>query len=177
MIEPKQVEIKRYCDSRGYFNEVFSPQILEELELEFSIVQLNQSYSRKAGTLRGMHAQRPPMGQAKLVTCLKGAIHDVVVDVRPNSSKYLQKYHYEIRASDPTLVYVPEGFLHGFVTLEDDTYILYGCNREYSVSDEITFRYDDPAFGIDWPLEISETLLSPKDLSATAFKKKGIEYE
>ncbi len=150
-----------FGDPRGAFFESFSARTMETLGLpRHHWVQDNQSIS-KAGTLRGLHFQRPPHAQAKLVRVAQGRALDVVVDLRHRSPTFGQHAQLELTAELGNVFYVPEGFAHGFVALEDDTLFLYKCSDYYAPTAEGGLRWDDPALGIDWG--VSEALVSPKD--------------
>jgi dTDP-4-dehydrorhamnose 3,5-epimerase len=152
-----------FGDPRGAFFESFSARTMEELGLpRHHWVQDNQSIS-KAGTLRGLHFQRPPHAQAKLVRVAQGRAIDVVVDLRHLSPTFGQHAKVELTAELGNVFYVPEGFAHGFVALEDNTLFLYKCSDYYAPSAEGGLRWDDPALGIDWGFS-GEALVSPKDV-------------
>jgi dTDP-4-dehydrorhamnose 3,5-epimerase len=125
------------------------------------VVQMNLSYNRLAGTLRGMHFQHAPYAETKLVRCIRGAIYDVIIDLRPDSPTYKRWIGVTLTAANRLALYVPEGFAHGFQTLEDDTEVFYQVSQYYTPSAEGGVRYDDPAFGIEWPLPVTE--MSEKD--------------
>ena len=151
-----------FGDPRGAFFESFSARTMEGLGLpHHDWVQDNQSIS-KAGTLRGLHFQRPPHAQAKLVRVAQGRALDVVVDLRPGSPTFGQHATVELTAALGNVIYVPIGFAHGFAALEDDTLFLYKCSDYYAPTAEGGLRWNDPALGIDWGLP-GEALVSPKD--------------
>ena len=125
------------------------------------MVQANVSFNRKKGTLRGMHYQVAPHAEAKLVRCIRGAIYDVMVDLRPSSPTYKQWMGLELTADNRQLAYIPEHFAHGYITLEDDSEVMYFVSELYAPECERGIRYDDPAIGIEWPLGIE--LVSEKD--------------
>ncbi|MGE5064582.1 MAG: dTDP-4-dehydrorhamnose 3,5-epimerase [Myxococcales bacterium] len=157
---------KRWRDERGFFSEVWRDEWLGNVGVDLRFVQDNHSYSNRRGVLRGLHFQAPPMAQDKLVRVARGSIFDVAVDIRSGSATYGQWAGIVISADDWNQLWIPRGFAHGFVTLEDDTDVLYKVTAPYSPEYERTIRFDDPALGIDWPLERTEILLSPKDQSA-----------
>mgnify|MGYP001171667411 CR=1 FL=1 len=150
----------RFNDQRGFFAETYSRQKYLEMGLDFEFVQDNQSLSRTAGTLRGLHFQKPPSAQAKLVRCGRGAIFDVALDIRKGSPTYGQWKGYELTAKNGHQLYVPVGFAHGFVTLVPDSEILYKCSDYYAPEAEGAVRWD--SCGIDWPLS-KDPILSDKD--------------
>ncbi|WP_276498708.1 dTDP-4-dehydrorhamnose 3,5-epimerase [Pontibacter litorisediminis] len=149
-----------FRDDRGYFMETFSMKWFEPLGLAPHFVQDNQSVSKK-GVLRGLHFQKPPHAQAKLVRVTTGKALDVVVDLRKDSPTYGQHVACVLDAEKQNVFYVPEGFAHGFVALEDNTTFLYKCTDFYAPESEGGILWNDPALGIDWG--IAEPLVSPKD--------------
>lgn len=148
-------------DSRGFFARVWCAREFEEQGLTPRLVQTNISFNRRKGTLRGLHYQVAPHEEAKLVRCTQGAIFDVVVDLRPQSSTYLKWFGAELSAGGHDMLLIPEGCAHGFQTLTDGAEITYQVSAYYAPEAERGARYDDPAFGIEWPLPVSE--ISPKD--------------
>lgn len=157
------VELEKREDERGFFARMFCANEFVEHGLEPAVAQGNMSFSREKGTLRGMHYQVPPAEETKLIRCVRGAIHDVIVDVREDSPTYLQHYGVELSADNRKALYVPKGFAHGCLTLADDTEILYLVSEFYTPGHERGLRYDDPALGIEWPVEV--TVVSEKDAS------------
>ena len=155
------IELEPVEDERGYFARSFCRKKFEDRGLNPCIVQCNLSYNRKKGTLRGMHYQAAPHAEAKMVFCLKGSIYDVIIDLRPASPTYLEWTAVELCAGKMRLLYVPEGFAHGFQTLENDTSIFYKISEFYAPQHAMGVRWDDPAFGIRWPLE--DKIISAKD--------------
>lgn len=142
-------------DGRGYFANVFSVAEIREVDPAFTVVRACRSFSRLRGTVRGLHFQRPPHDEDKLVQCLRGRIYDVCVDVRPESSTYLQWVAAELSAEGQELMLVPKGCAHGFQTLEDGCLVEYFVTGVYSPAYEAGIRWDDPSLGIDWPLPAS----------------------
>lgn len=161
------VEIEPHTDERGFFARSFCQHEFAERGLSPVVAQCNVSYNAKAGTLRGMHYQLPPSAEAKLVRCTAGAIYDAIVDVRPDSPSYLAWLGVELRADARNALYVPEGCAHGFQTLVDDTEVFYQMSEFFAPELARGFRFDDPRFGIAWPLEPS--CISEKDLALVAF--------
>ncbi len=157
---------QRFSDERGFFAETYNRQKYKEMGFDFEFVQDNQSISQTIGTLRGLHFQKPPSAQAKLVRCGRGAIFDVVLDIRLGSPAYGRWEGYELTAENGYQLYVPVGFAHGFVTLMPDSEILYKCSDYYAPETEGAVRWD--SCGIDWPIS-EEPILSNKDAIATAF--------
>ena len=159
------IEPKRFGDDRGWFCETWSADRFASAGIDRSWVQDNHSMSSATGTLRGLHFQSPPHAQAKLVRCTHGKIWDVAVDFRPGSSTYLQYFGVELSPADGRQLFVPEGFLHGFVTLEPNCEIQYKCSALYAPEADGVIRWDDPTIGIDWPLG-GPPILSAKDAAA-----------
>jgi dTDP-4-dehydrorhamnose 3,5-epimerase len=155
------IDVDRHTDARGYFARTFCAATFAEQGLVSDFVQTNHSANVKAGTLRGMHYQHAPHGEVKVVRCVKGAIHDVIVDLRVESPTYRQWEGFELTAETGRTLYVPVGFAHGFQTLEDDTHVVYQVSHPYTPGAEGGIRWDDPAFGIVWPLSVSA--ISDKD--------------
>jgi dTDP-4-dehydrorhamnose 3,5-epimerase len=152
-------------DSRGFFARTFCAKEFEAHGLNPTIAQCNLSFNHKKGTLRGMHYQVPPVSETKVVQCIRGAIQDVIIDLRPDSPTYKQHISVELSAENRRALYIPELFAHGFQTLADDTEVLYLMGEFYTPGYDRGFRYDDPAFGIEWLIPISE--ISEKDASWT----------
>jgi dTDP-4-dehydrorhamnose 3,5-epimerase len=149
------------CDHRGFFVRTFCARESAEHGLTTRFVQHSASYSMAKGTLRGMHFQHAPHGEVKVVSCLDGAIWDVIIDLRPQSPTYRSWQGFELTAANRRQLYVPEGFAHGFQTLRDDTEVGYLISTFYAPHAAGGVRYDDPAFAIDWPLPL--TVISEKD--------------
>jgi dTDP-4-dehydrorhamnose 3,5-epimerase len=160
---------KRFGDSRGWFCETFSARALAAAGLPAGFVQDNQSFSGPQGTLRGLHFQRPPHAQDKLVRCTRGAIRDVAVDIRRGSPTWGAWVAVELSAENGRQLLVPKGFLHGFVTLTPDAEVQYKCTDFYAPATEGAVRWDDPDLGIDWGLT-GPPQLSAKDALAPAFR-------
>lgn len=155
------VEARAFPDERGFFMETFKQSEFVRGGIRRNFVQDNFSFSRR-GTLRGLHYQLNPAAQGKLVACLQGEIYDVAVDIRRGSPTYGQWVGVVLSAENRRMLWVPEGFAHGFQALSEGTMVWYKVTSEYSPADERGIRWDDPALGIDWPLR-GEALLSPKD--------------
>ena len=163
-------EPKIWKDSRGYFYESFSQRVFEQAGIDVNFVQDNQSFSQR-GTLRGMHAQANPFAQGKLVRVIQGKVVDVAVDIRKNSPTYGKHFAIELSADNHKQLWVPPGFLHGFLTLENDTIFAYKVTNYYDKDSEIGVMWNDPTLNIDWAayLDPSEFLLSDKDLVLSDF--------
>ena len=148
------IEADRVEDERGFFARTFCEREFTERGLNAGVAQANVSYNARRGTLRGMHFQTPPHAETKLVRCTMGAIHDVIIDLRPFSSTYLRHFAVRLDEDNRTMLYIPEGFAHGFLTLEDRTEVAYQMSKAYSPDHGAGVRWDDPAFGISWPAPI-----------------------
>jgi dTDP-4-dehydrorhamnose 3,5-epimerase len=158
------VEMERLADERGFFARAWSSSEFEEMGLESTFPAINFSSSARKGTIRGLHYQKASHAEAKFVRCVRGALFDVVVDLRADSPTFQQWAGFEIRASEYQAVYVPAGCAHGIQTLEDDTEMLYMVSSCYRPGAEGGIRWDDPFFGIAWP-ECEERIVSAKDQS------------
>ncbi|NOR47281.1 MAG: dTDP-4-dehydrorhamnose 3,5-epimerase [Methanosarcinaceae archaeon] len=155
------IELERLEDERGFFARTFCQKEFEAHGLNPRLVQCNISYNKHKGTLRGMHYQAAPMAEAKLVSCTRGAIYDVIIDLRPESPTYCQWIADELNTENRMMIYIPEGFAHGFQTLEDDTEVFYHMSEFFSPEHARGVRWDDPMFGIEWPLDTK--IISEKD--------------
>lgn len=165
----KLVTPPRFGDARGFFSETYNAARFKEAGIEADFVQDNHSYSAPAGTVRGLHYQKPPYAQAKLVRVLRGSIIDVAVDVRPGSSTYGKWVSAKLSAENGVQIFVPRGFLHGFATLEPDTEIAYKVDNYYSKECDGAVFWNDPDLAIDWGIETGTALLSDKDREAQRF--------
>jgi dTDP-4-dehydrorhamnose 3,5-epimerase len=153
----------RHRDARGWFSETFKRRDMPTGAREIEFVQDNQSVSHAAGTVRGLHFQIPPLAQAKLIRVLKGSILDVVVDIRKGSSTFGRHVKQRLNASMGKQIFVPEGFAHGFATLEPDTEVFYKVSRYYSAEHDRGLLWCDPELGIEWNLTSDQANLSDKD--------------
>lgn len=162
------IELERHTDERGFFARSFCAHEFEAHGLNPTVAQCNLSYNHTKGTLRGMHFQVPPASETKLVRCTRGAIYDVIIDLRPDSPTYLEHLAVELSAQTGRALYIPEMFAHGFQTLEDDTEVAYQMGEFYTPGYARGLRYDDPAFNIQWPLPVS--IISEKDLAWPLFE-------
>jgi dTDP-4-dehydrorhamnose 3,5-epimerase len=156
------IEPRVFKDDRGYFYESYSKQKFEEAGIHADFIQDNQSFSQK-GTLRGLHGQADPYAQGKLVRVIQGRVLDVAVDIRKSSATYGQHVTIELSGDNHKQFWVPPGFLHGFVTLEDNTIFTYKVTNYYNKESEIGVIWNDPALAIGWGVNETEVLLSPKD--------------
>jgi len=157
---------RRFGDERGFFSESWNRRVMADLGLDIDFVQDNHSLSRDIGTVRGLHFQAPPHAQAKLVRCGRGRLFDVAVDIRKGSATFGQWVGVELSFENGRQLLIPEGFLHGFVTREPDTEIIYKCSDFYAPDADGAVRFDDPELGIDWGLEGITPKLSAKDEAA-----------
>jgi dTDP-4-dehydrorhamnose 3,5-epimerase len=154
-------ELELIKDSRGFFARTFFDQDLAEMKLNPHIEQCNISYNNQKGTLRGMHYQVAPATEVKQVRCTQGAIYDVIIDMRPGSPTFLQHVGVELSAENRRVLYVPEMFAHGYLTLTDDSEVFYMVSQSYAPQYARGLRYNDPALKIEWPLPV--TVISEKD--------------
>lgn len=161
------VELELREDPRGFFARTFCANEFEQHGLKPVVAQTNLSYNHRKGTLRGMHYQLPPAAETKLIRCTRGAIYDVIIDLRPDSPTYLQHFGVELSADNRKSFYVPEMFAHGYLTLTDDTEIIYQVGEFYSPGHERGIRFNDPHFSIKWPLSIE--VISDKDANWPRF--------
>ena len=156
------VELETLDDDRGFFARAFCRKEFEKHNLNPSVVQCNLSYNKFQGTLRGMHFQRPPYAEAKFVRCIAGAIYDVIIDLRPDSETFTQWVGVELSAENRRMLYVPEGFAHGYQTLTDNSEVFYQVSQYYTPAADAGVRWDDPVFAIKWPAA-DNRIISEKD--------------
>jgi dTDP-4-dehydrorhamnose 3,5-epimerase len=147
------VELERLEDERGFFALSWSEKVFAERGLESRLVECNISFNKLKGTLRGMHYQEAPWGQAKVVHCMRGAIYDVIIDLRPSSETFKQWTAVELTASNRLMLYIPRDFAHGFQTLQDNTEVFYQMSSQYVPENARAVRWNDPAFNIEWPAD------------------------
>jgi dTDP-4-dehydrorhamnose 3,5-epimerase len=155
------VSIEPRGDDRGGFARIFCAEEFRAIGIEPGIVQINTSWSRYRGTLRGLHYQLAPAPEGKLVRCIQGAVYDVAVDLRPDSPTFLKSFGTRLDAASRTMMYSPPGCAHGYLTLTEDAEVIYSVSAAYQPELERGVRWNDPAFQIDWPIE--PVVLSPKD--------------
>jgi dTDP-4-dehydrorhamnose 3,5-epimerase len=163
-----RIDAEPRSDERGVFMRTFCRRKLAEHGIEFEVAQGNLSTNRARGTVRGMHFQREPMAEPKLVRCVRGAILDVVIDLRPASPTFRRHEAVELSAANAAMLYVPKGFAHGFQTLEDGSDVLYLMGERYSSEHAAGVRWDDPAFAVRWPLPIAS--ISERDAAFPDFR-------
>ena len=171
------IEPEPFCDDRGMFSRVFCSRELDAAGLGWRISQVNRSLTRTLGAIRGIHCQRPPMAEAKIVSCLRGRVFDVVIDLRAGSPTIFQWFGTQLSGNNMLAMYVPEGFAHGFQVLEPDSEMLYFHSMPYSPQNEWGVRWDDPLVDIQWPLEPTD--LSEKDRNqpflSSGFEGMGVD--
>lgn len=157
------IDLDPIRDSRGFFARTWCSKEFREQGLNPNLVQCNLSYNASRGTLRGMHYQRAPYEEAKLVSCMAGSIYDMLLDLRPDSPAFGRWQAFELSASNHRMLYIPEGVAHGFQTLQNDTRVFYQMSEIYHPEAACGIRWDDPCFGLEWP--ITEKIISEKDKS------------
>jgi dTDP-4-dehydrorhamnose 3,5-epimerase len=162
------VDVERLEDSRGFFARTWCEREFAERGLNPRLAQCNVSFNKRRGTLRGLHYQAAPHREAKLIRCTRGAIHDVILDLRPDSPTFKRHVAVVLDAESRRMLYVPEGLAHGFQTLEDDTEVFYQMSEFYSPESARGFRWNDPEFGIQLPVEVA--VISDRDSSYPDFR-------
>jgi dTDP-4-dehydrorhamnose 3,5-epimerase len=165
------VEPECHVDERGMFARIWCAKEFAEHGLNSRLVQCSTSFNNRKGTLRGMHFQKAPHEEAKLVRCTRGAIYDVIVDLRPDSLTYLQHLAIELTQDNRKMLYIPEGCAHGFQTLADGSEVHYQISEYYSPESSAGFRWNDATFGINWPLGVS--VISHRDRNYSDFSSAG----
>lgn len=162
-------------DNRGAFGRLFCRKELKKVLPDFEIAQINLSVNKNTGTLRGLHFQHHPKAEIKIVKCIKGAVYDVIVDIRKSSPTFLKSHSIELTENNNKMIYIPKGFAHGFQVLKPDSQLLYFHSEYYSTGFEGALHYNDPQLAIDWPLQVSD--ISDRDLSHPQINTnfKGIE--
>lgn len=164
------IDLEKRGDERGFFARLYCEREFGEHGLATKFVQANNSLSAERGTLRGMHYQLPPSSEVKVVRCVRGSLFDVIVDLRPKSPTFLKWFGHELTDENRTMMYVPVGFAHGFLTTSRDAEALYLVSSFYDQAAERGLRYDDPKVGIQWPME--PTVISPRDSSHPYFSEE-----
>lgn len=167
--EVKIITPRRFSDDRGFFSETYNASAFKAAGVRVDFVQDNHSYSAKQGTVRGLHFQAPPFAQSKLVRVLKGSIIDVAVDARKASPTFGKWVKAELSAENGKQIFVPKGFLHGFVTLEPDTEVAYKVDAFYDGASDGSVKWNDPDLAIDWGVGDSDASLSEKDAKAQSW--------
>lgn len=168
------VEPKIFGDNRGWFFESYSKSEFEKAGIKADFVQDNRSFSAQKGTLRGLHCQKEPKAQAKLVTCIKGSILDVAVDIRKGSPTYLKWVAVELNEENKKMLFVPKGCLHGFVTLTENVEVSYKVDELYSPENDRSVCWCDPEIGVEWGVEAP--VLSEKDKNAPLLKNSDVDF-
>ncbi len=163
------IDLEKREDVRGFFARTWDKNEFETHGIYRIPIQTNMSYSKKKGTIRGIHYQIPPYQESKIIRCVNGAIYDVIIDLRPGSPTYKEWFGVGLSEKNHKMVFLPEGFAHGFLTLEDDTEVIYQVSAVYNFESEKIIRYNDPAFNIKWPIEV--TVTSEKDRVSPDFKE------
>jgi dTDP-4-dehydrorhamnose 3,5-epimerase len=158
------IDIEPYSDDRGFFARAWCRREFEGVGIQFNFVQANIAFSREKGTLRGMHFQRPPRAEAKLLRCIRGGIFDVMIDLRPDSPTFKKWLGIALTAENHKMVFIPEGFAHGYLATVHETEVFYLVSEFYAPDSEDGVRWDDPAFGIEWPMT-DNLIISAKDKS------------
>lgn len=161
------IQLEPIADERGFFCCGFAASVFAEHGLEPHIAQANISHNHKRGTLRGMHWQTEPHAETKILRCDRGGVYDVIVDIRPDSPTYKRWQGFELTEANKRSLFVPKGFAHGFITLTDDALVTYLLSTEYAAGHTAGMRYDDPAIGIEWPIE--PAVVSERDMAHPPF--------
>ena len=168
------IDLNRLGDERGFFARAWCREEFASRGITADLSQANISWSQRAGTIRGMHFQRAPHSEMKAVRCIRGAVFDVVLDLRSDSQTYCQWHGEQLSSDNHRMLIVPEGCAHGFQSLEDDSEVFYLVSSAYAAESEGGVRWDDPAFGIKWPLPISE--ISAKDSGHSDFQPEANKF-
>lgn len=155
------IELEPFVDERGWFARTYCKNEFSKIGHQKEWVQLNHSFTSQTGTIRGMHYQLPPFSEIKLVRCIAGAVYDVIIDIRKDSATFLQYVGVELSAANKKMIYIPEGFAHGFQALTDDCELIYHHSQFYTAGIEAGIRYDEPKINIKWPLQV--TSISQRD--------------
>lgn len=171
----KIIEPNVFGDDRGWFSETYNQKTYQEKGINISFVQDNHSFSAQKGILRGLHFQNEPYAQTKLVRCTKGKIWDVAVDLRQSSPTYLKWIGIELTADNHKQFLIPQGFAHGFVTLEENSEVQYKVDNLYDKSSDRSISYNDPTINVQWP--INEVFLSDKDKNAPLLKDSDVDFK
>ncbi|HFQ94626.1 MAG TPA: dTDP-4-dehydrorhamnose 3,5-epimerase [Anaerolineae bacterium] len=156
------IDLQKIEDERGFFARAYCQKEFAARNIKLNWAQANLAYSKKRGILRGLHFQKAPYAEAKLIRCIRGAMYDVIVDLRPDSPSYMQWLGVELTAENRRALFVPEGFAHGYLTLQDDTEAFYPTSQFYTPGAEGGVRWNDPAFAIEWPFT-ADLIISEKD--------------
>ena len=168
------IELNPLFDERGGFVRTFCKKEFTQIGFSKEFVQMNQSYNTKKGTLRGMHYQIPPFGEVKLIRCIRGSVYDVIIDLRKDSPSFLKYFGIVLSEKNNTMIYVPEGFAHGFQTLEDNSELVYNHTEYFTKNADAGLNYNDQAFNINWPIPVSVISEKDKNLKLIEQSFKGI---
>lgn len=170
------ISLSPFSDNRGWFSRVYCEKEFGEID-DVKWVQINHSFTAGKGTIRGMHFQYPPHSEVKLVRCISGSIFDVIVDLRKNSSTFLHWFGVELSAQNRKMIYIPEGFAHGFQSLKDNSELIYHHTEYYNPKYEAGIKFDEPVLDIKWPLPLS--FVSERDQNHEYLDKsfKGLNYK
>ncbi len=165
------IELEKFEDNRGFFAETFNRRVFEKNGLGFSIAQCNISFNKQRGTLRGMHFQLPPLDEIKIVQCIRGAVFDVIVDLRRNSPTYCNWIGTELTEENRKQVYVPKGFAHGYMTNKNNSEVMYLVSEFYEPKNARGVRWNDPAFKIGWPT-VKDIRINERDANYPDFHRE-----
>jgi dTDP-4-dehydrorhamnose 3,5-epimerase len=171
LAQVKLIRPRRFEDARGWFRETYTQKAFQDAGIEAHFVQTNQSFSRHTGTVRGLHTQKLPHSQGKLVQVLQGRILDVAVDLDPRSPTFGEHVSVELDAQEGAMLYIPPTFLHGFCTLVPETRVMYACTALYAPDAELGVIWNDADVNISWPVAPDHAILSDKDASLPSFQK------
>jgi len=169
------IEPKVFIDNRGWFVESYNQKVLYDNGITIEFKQDNHSLSKEKGVLRGLHFQNDPYAQTKLVRCTRGKVWDVAVDLRKSSATYLKWFGVELTPENHKQLFIPQGFAHGFVTLEENSEVQYKVDNFYDSNTDRAIKYDDPDIGIKWPVD--DVILSEKDLKAPYLRDSDVNFE
>lgn len=169
------IEPKVFGDHRGWFVESYNEKVYFDNGINIEFKQDNHSSSKEKGVLRGLHFQNYPYAQTKLVRCTRGKIWDVAVDLRKSSPTYLKWFGIELTPENHKMLFIPQGFAHGFITLEEDSEVQYKVDNYYDPTTDRSIKYDDPKIGIKWPIE--NVILSDKDKNAPYLKDSDVNFK
>jgi dTDP-4-dehydrorhamnose 3,5-epimerase len=170
-----EIEIEEIEDERGFFARTWDKNEFIKRNLDSEFVQSNISFNKKKGTIRGMHYQSKPYEETKIIRCTKGAIYDVIIDLRPNSLTFKEWFATELTENNHKILYIPKGFAHGYQTMEDNSEVSYQVSQYYNANYSEGVRWNDKTFEIKWPLEV--TSISQKDLTSSFFSKLSKEVK
>ncbi len=150
------IDLNVFSDDRGWFARTYCKEEFSKLNIEQEWVQMNHSFTKHKGTIRGMHFQFPPYSEVKMIRCISGMVYDIIVDIRKDSLTFLQYTGVELSSADRRMIYIPQGFAHGFQALSDNAELIYHHSQLYAPKAEGGLLYNDPAIGIEWPSTVTE---------------------